>query len=332
MAFVQTSGVDFILDGVKWVPMGGSTYDISTPQTSDEIDGFINRALFCNLNIIRIVNYFGGDGMNAAQWAHVDNIMVRARAAGLKVLFDLSDYTAVLANDGHDFEDQPVSEYIDLWNTFLTWVFNRENTLNGLIYKNDDTIAIVSISGEVGYVEGRTDGQFLHDWFAGTSAHIKTIDTNHIIHAGGQIPEIILSTDYTTAFGAQQDMLSIPTIDCVSTHPYYTFQNMEDLFPLLQAYSIEKQKPWFSEEFGYNQSTSAYRHDGVRAAAMRRAYNLAFKYGSAGALFWNLDTGYFNPYTGTGGGFGINSNTPRVVDVVKKFVAFPQYQPRIPVT
>jgi endo-1,4-beta-mannosidase len=331
MAFLQTSGIDFVLDGQKWVPFGGSTYDISTGDTSNP-DAKIAAALSMGMNMIRIVNYFGAElGYKESQWVRVDYILNQCRLNNLKVLFDLSDYTAVLANNGHDFEDQPVEDYIDLWNTFLIWVFNRVNTINGLTYKNDDVIGIVSISGEVGYATGRTDGTFLHDWFAGTSAHIKTIDTNHVIHAGGQIPEIAVSTDYISD-GRQQDMLSIPTIDCISTHPYYTQQNMTDLFPLLSAYAIEKQKPWFIEEFGYNQSVSAIRPDRSRAQLLKFVFDIGFRYNSAAFLFWNIDDGYYNELTNSGGGYGINANTPFCFNMVKRYSRYRTYSRRIPVS
>ncbi len=326
MAFVQTSGTKFTLDGQVWVPMGGTTYDISWPRTNANADSYINAAVAMDLNIIRIVNFFGDDlGLNEAQWAHADYILNKANSVGLKVLLDLSDYCAVTTNMTSISCPFPVNR--QNWYDFVDWLFARTNTVNGRLYKNDDTIAIIAIVGEV----GDHGGTVLRDFYSDVSARIKATGAQQIVHAGGQIPEISLSSDWTTTWGIQQDMLSIPTIDCISTHPYYTHQNMRDLFPLLQGYSQEKNKPWFIEEFGYNQTDQAARRDSTREVYMRLAYNLGFKYGSAGAIFWNIDSGYYNFDTNSGGGFGVNPNTPLVFNTVKRFAKYKTYLPRRPV-
>ena len=126
------------------------------------------------LNSLRIVNPFDERGLDAnapfadADWQRVDRLLARARGAGLRVVLDLSAFRNHLVNRdirAHGWEadcqpnaDRSPVDYAAIdpyraglageWEAFLDFVVNRVNTVNGVRYKNDATIAVISIAGE----------------------------------------------------------------------------------------------------------------------------------------------------------------------------------------
>lgn len=323
MAFIEISGVDFTLNGKKWLMNGGTTYNINSSPS--DIDQKWAAALSMDLNTVRMVNFFGHTFYDDdTQWEAADYGLDQARQLGLKVLLDFSDMCAVVGNL-HPGDTCNVASGRQDWYDFVEWIMNRVNTVNGRVYKNDDTIAVIAISGENSF----QGGTIIHDFFSDVTAAIKAEGAQQIVHPGGQIPEIIIDSSYGLSYS--QDMLSIATVDCVSTHPYYTQGNMRTLFPLLQDYSRRKNKPWFIEEFGYNQSVSPGKYDKTRAQLTKFVYDIGLQYGCAGFIFWNIDNGYWNPQTDSGGGFGVNTNTPETFKLIKSYSKYTRYSPRIPV-
>lgn len=311
MAYAQTTGTKFTLSNLSWIPIGAAIYGY---YSNSGMSNRVSAAQQIGFNILRFINFLPSQigssvttaSQNETYWSVIDYGLEACRSAGIKVLLDLSDFQGILDARSYTWNSQAQT---DAWKTFTDWLLDRVNTVNGRVYKNDDTIAIFSIVGEV----GETGGSSLRSTFSTISANIKAKDSNHIIHTGGLKPEQIVDSSYGYQNYTGLDILGISSIDCASTHPYYTQQNMRDLFPSIQSYSISKNKPWFCEEFGY-----CCEHDNIRAAKYKFVFNESFKWGSAGSLVWNFDEGGSDGFGYSG--FDISlTNTPEVFRVISSF-------------
>ncbi len=319
MAFVQTSGVNFTLNGNLFIPFGASIYD--DLYYANRFPAKLDDCVIMGLNMVRFVNFLNTAAttnieFTEAYWVIIDQCLEYCRERDLKVLLDLSDFNAITTNRGFLFGD---SNWLSQANTFYTWVFNRVNTINGRVYKNDDTIGIISIVGELTAWHGQQ-----RDGYIAAGGYIKAVDSNHIVHAGGQYVQVIFDASMGSYQGyVPSDMANCPNIDCVSIHPYgYTTSDVVTFFPLLKQYAQGRNKPWFVEEFGFDQT---FYSEVERANKMQFIYKQGFKNGSAGHLFWNFDSG-------VGAGYGVNPNTHATYNMVKIFSQTTGYSPRLIVT
>lgn len=280
-----------MLDGKRWVPIGGSTYGYYGSNAA--YLNRVNAAVAAKFNILRYINYLQteeypilydetvGSEFNETIWARIDYGLDQARLAGIKILLDLSDIQGICTQRELTFGSAGM---LAMFQGFVEWLADRVNTVNGRLYKNDDTIAIFAIVGEVGQ-QGSVGSTTNYDTYHAIGGYMKAAGFQQIIHAGGQKPEQNVDSSYGHTNYSAGDYLSSPNIDCISVHPYYTFQNMIDLHPEQQSYAIANNKPWFVEEIGYSKG------DVDKRADTRRAAQLSFGYGSAGFLFWNFDEG-----------------------------------------
>ncbi len=327
MAFVQTSGVDFTLNGQIWRPFGGATYGYYGSNAA-----FANRvsaATSAGYNILRYINFLqtlpyptlydsaAGSEFNETVWSKVDYGLDQAKQAGIKILLDLSDIQGVSDVRGYTFGD---ANHLALYQSFVNWLAVRVNTVNGRVYKDDDTIAIFAISGEVGQA-GAIGSTTNYDTYHVIGGYMKTAGFQQIIHPGGQKPEQNLSASYGHTNYSPGDYLSSPNIDCISVHPYYTQQNMLDLHPELQSYSIANNKPWFIEEFGYLGSEKDI------VSSFRFMYKKGFKYGSAGHLFWNFDNSGRDGYGYAG--YEVSPYLPELYQLTRIYAKTTAYSPRL---
>lgn len=331
MAFVQTSGVNFTLDGQRWVPIGGATYGYYGSNAA-----FANRvaaARVVGFNILRYINYArtgeypdyydptAGAEFNETIWARMDYGVDQARLAGIKILIDLSEIQGFSDARGYTFGDV---NHLLLYKNFVEWLAVRVNTVNGRLWKNDDAIAIFAISGEVGQ-QGAVGSTTNYDTYHAIGGYMKAAGFQQLIHPGGQKPEQNVDASYGHTNYSAGNYLDSPNLDCISTHPYYTQQNMIDLFPEMQSYSIAKNKPWFIEEFGYTSN-----NDITRAALYKFVFNEGFKRGSAGGLVWNFDEGGADGYGYAGYTISL-TRTPDVLKVMKAFARAKQRCIRYPI-
>lgn len=326
MSFVRTSGVNFTLDGQKWVPIGAAVYGYYGSNAA-----YLNRvqaAQTMRFNILRYVNflqtgeypdYYLGDEFDATIWARVDYGLDQARQAGIKILLDLSDIMGFCTARGSAFGSAGM---LSIYETFVEWLAVRVNTVNGRVYKDDDTIAIFAIVGEVGQI-GAVGSTTNYDTYHTIAGYMKAAGFQQLIHPGGQKPEQNVDSSYGHQNYSAGDYLSSPNIDCISVHPYYTFQSMTDLHPEQQSYSIAKGKPWFMEEFGYAKRDLDKRID------LRRTVKLGFDYGCAGALIWNLDENGNDGYGYTGFGVSALSRTPESKLLMQSVATVKGYSPRM---
>ncbi len=289
------------------MPFGASTFDIT--GSTAQVDQKHADAVAMKHNMVRYINWLphasaANSEFNATYWNIIDYGLNRAIGDGLKVLLDLSDIQGISDARGYTFGD---ANNLALWQSVVSWLGTRVNSVNSRVYKNDDTIGIISIVGEA---TGLSNSEAIRIYGA-ISGYFKTAGFQQLIQSGGCAKEIFNAVS------------SISTVDCNCIHTYDAVSS-DDFYmrTVFQPAAVQYGKPWFIEEFGATQGTG----DIGRSNYLRLKYNVGLLYGCAGFLFWNNDEG------AGAGGFGISSQvTPVTANLVKLYSYIKSYSPRIPV-
>ena len=260
------------------------------------------QARSAGLNTIRIVNFLEERGAPATAaydewyWARLDRLIADASANGLKVILDLSTYRNMLVNAG-------VNPYTHDWSAFVAFAANRRNSVTGMRYGDDPTIALVAIAGEIEPINtpdnrlGITTAQ-VTEFFVRTFAQWRSVDSVHPVTSGGLLHYGWNSgIDWRAIFAAA---------DACSIHNYSPGDVAAT--PTVAAHCASLNKPWITEEFGWDTSLG----DASRAASFQSIYDLNRAYGSAGVAFWNLGQQVQMPT------YDVNETTPLTLDVVRR--------------
>ena len=298
-AAVHVCGVAFCLDGHTWYMFGATIYNPGLRPEQSGLDnpaGTVAQAQEAHLNTIRITNFFSHDGdpatvpYDATSWAKVDQMIAAAGAAGLHVDLGLSDYRALLW-------DNCIDPYTADWSHYLTFAANRVNTVTGAVYKNDPTIAMISIAGEplaankphTGVSSGGSPDPALANctieystaqltaFYVNTTSTWKAQGGSVLVSPGG----LGYINEYQSAGIDWQTIFSLSTVDICAIK---TYGGMFAFAPTPAAYCHSINKPIIDEEFGYQQSTG----DAQRAALFAAQYAQLRQIGAAGVAFWNL--------------------------------------------
>lgn len=274
--FVKVCGSHLCIDGKQWEPYFASTYDASHHLQWD-----INTAAQGHLNTLRITNFLNENGnpqtapYNEAHWRIVDQLIAGARAKGLHVLLDLSTYRNMTT------QDETHNPYLVDWKPFLTFMLNRVNTITKVRYKDDPTIAMFALAGEVNPPNGTNPlhetTQQINAFFVRTSREFKTLDQNHLLSPGGLYQFSWNSgIDYKTIFAN-------PDLDVCAVHSPPTGPDAA----ITAQYCTSIHKPWLWEEFFDPQSAG----DQARASFFQQTYSAGKRLQTAGIGFWNLGPG-----------------------------------------
>jgi hypothetical protein len=260
----------------------------------------MRRARDANLNTVRIVNFLDEHGSVGSapysewHWARLDRVIAAASNAGLKVILDLSTYRNLLANAGRN-------PYAYDWHEFLRFAATRRNTVTGVRYADDATIALVAIAGEVEPINtpdnklGVTTAQ-VTNFFRSAFATWRAYDSRHPVSSGGLLHYGWNSgIDWRSIFAAA---------DVCSIHNYSDSDMAATR--MIAAFCAGIGKPWITEEFGWERGVG----DAARATRFQAMYNLQIAQQAAGVAFWNLGGQTSSPT------FDVNTSTPLTWDVV----------------
>jgi hypothetical protein len=243
-----------------------------------------------HLNTIRITDFLDVNGSpstapyDPARWRLVDGVIAAARSAGMHVDLGLADYRAMLWNNCID-------PYTADWSSFLSFVADRVNTVDGSVYRDDPTLALVSIAGEPepankpyafnASATGRpcTLTYSTGDLTAFYRQAIAVWQTRHpavLIDTGGlgYLNETHSGIDWRTIFALPGN----------ATCAIKTYGGMQAWAPTAAAYCASLGKPLIDEEFGWQQQVG----DDQRAADFAATYAMLHSLHAAGAIFWNL--------------------------------------------
>jgi Cellulase (glycosyl hydrolase family 5) len=271
--FVSACGASLCLDGERWYMFGASMVGgLEDPA------GTVNRARAAGLNTLRVTNWLheeaGNDPYDPVRWELVDGILAAAHSGGVKVVLDLSTYRNYLFNSGLD-------PYTQDWAKMVSFVANRRNTVNGLRYGDDPTIALIGFAGEVEGINGNADTRTpttaqLTEFFRRTFAEWRALDAKHLLSPGG-----LLHYGWDSGIDWRA-IFSLADNDVCSIHNYSNVDSSAT--PSIAGYCASIGKPWITEEFGWDQRLG----DSTRASEFGAMYALQRANGSAGAAFWNL--------------------------------------------
>ena len=289
--FVARCGRSLCLNGSPWYLFGASQLGgLDDPNARAEM------AVSANLNTIRIVNFLDEKGALATapyeswRWQRVDRAIASAHGRGLKVILDLSTYRNLLSNAG-------LNPYTHDWGAFISFVANRRNTVTGVRYADDPTIAIVAFAGEVEPVNSTANSLGVTtlqvtNFFKKAFASWQAIDPNHLLSSGG-----LLQLDWNSGID-WRTIFALPGSDLCSIHDY-SRADQTITTPAVASYCASIGRPWITEEFGWEQATG----DLSRSRDFAAMYGLQSRYAAAGVAFWNL-----GPQT-SGATYDVNSAT-----------------------
>lgn len=272
------------INGQNWRPNGGSTN--GNASGSQSASGNVAIANYLKVNVIRLTDFIkgtspGASEYDAATWAGVDKTISIAAQNHLYVELDLSTYRNMLENTS-----STLNMYTYNWTPFLTWVANRTNTVTGVRYGSDPTIAFVSFAGEVqtlgsaAYTARGISSQNLVDFFTSVCTTWGKLAPGQLRIPGG----LFHMTDPNMPW---RQIDSLPNCDLPAMHSYSP--DDESMMAPLNSLAASLNKPWLLEEFGY--TTANYPIDSDRATQFTSTYRLADSNHAVGSLFWNIDPG-----------------------------------------
>jgi hypothetical protein len=298
-AFVTACGTALCIGGTPWQIHGATIY-----EGFGDIPSTIALAQAERLNTLHAIGYFlhnGGpaDAFEEGAWVRVDAALAAARGADLHVVLDLSDYAHLLKASGQNAATAD-------WGPFLAFVANRVNTVTGVSYRDDPTIALVALWGEADAPNGgdplRPTTRQLTEFYRRTLAQWKALDTNHLVETGG-----FSYLDWESGID-WQTIMADPNSDVCAIH----MGSPGDILittPNVSAFCRAIGKPWINEAFSMCASDFG-SSDEQAAAYVQFIYNDARRYRASGNIFWNLGVAVEN--------CNLNPGRPRTFAVVRQ--------------
>lgn len=125
----------------------------------------------------------------------LDYIVFKANQSGIRLILPLVDNWSSFGGMDKYVEWSPTANSHDQFYTdpackqwfknYVGMLLNRVNTYTGIAYKNDPTIMMWELANEPRCQSDPT-GNTLHSWIDEMAAHIKSIDSNHLISTGSE--------------------------------------------------------------------------------------------------------------------------------------------------
>lgn len=279
---VSVCGRQLCAGGQPWVVRMGS---VNGRADATKAPGW---ATALHLNTLRLTDFLDTHNSAAsapydpARWAAVDRLIAASHAAGLHVELDLATYRNQLLRTG-------ANPYTHDWKPFLTFVAQRRNTVTGVRYGEDPTLAVVSFAGEVEPINATNNAGItsagLTTFFRTVLATYAALAPHQALSNGG-----LLQLDWNSGIDWRA-IMALPHNDIPAVHIYST-NDRTITVPAFSAYAAQLGKPWLNEEFGAPMSIG----DPARAQLLTSTFALTKRYGVAGDGFWNVGPQTQNTY------------------------------------
>lgn len=293
--YVTICGSQLCLSGQPFRLHGATTYGQLGNATNE-----VALAKSAGLNTLEIVEYEIDYHVLASQWAEatwtrIDNFISVAGQNGLRIILNLSSFGQSLMAAG----TKPTTYD---WGPFLDFVVNRINTVSGVRYCVDPTIAIILLYGEIDApnysVPLRGTTQETTDFYSRTLGQLRALDPYHLIATGGfsYINDPNCGIDWQTITSGPNNDLGCAEINSLGD------RNVS--VPNMSTYCQSIGKPWFLAAWSscYQDSWGAedindWQTDAQMAAHAQDMYNIARNnnptapgpaMASIGCCFWNL--------------------------------------------
>ncbi|KAH8548436.1 glycoside hydrolase family 5 protein [Umbelopsis sp. PMI_123] len=218
-SFVKTSGTKFTLNSQPFYFEGTNAYYLMT-SSNQQVQDVYSTANQLHLPVIRTwIFNLGTNSVWFQQWnsatktmtinddastglGRMDYVIQQAQAAGIKLILTLnnnwSDYGGMdyyTTNFGGAYHDQfyTWSNITASYKDYISHVLNRNNTLTGVLYKNDPTIFGWELANEPrcggsGGIPASSscNTNVIYNWVNEISTYIKSIDSNHLVALGDE--------------------------------------------------------------------------------------------------------------------------------------------------
>jgi len=293
--YVTSCGTSLCFDGSTWIEKGGTGYgQYDTPST------LVAEAQSGKLNTIELVEFDTryhqlSDAESAATWNRLDQVIADARNAGLHVVLNLSEFGQSLQAAGYTMSS---ASWQPEWNQYLSFIASRTNTVTGVKYGSDPTIAMVELWGEIpapNLSNPVGTAAQMQGWYSATTAEWHSLAPNILVSSGG--------FSYLNESGAagipwQQIMRDPNNATC--DMEIHSIGDRDVTTPMVTKYCQGIGKPWFLSAWSSclkppRSSTvlDGYATDAQMATHAAAMYAIASGHSPAthralGADFWNL--------------------------------------------
>ncbi|HVX47312.1 MAG TPA: hypothetical protein VHC49_25695 [Mycobacteriales bacterium] len=204
-----------------------------------------------HVNVIELVEFDTqyhvlNDTMSEATWTRVDRFVAAAQAAGMHVILHFAEYGQSLAAAG-------ITPTTVDWKPYLSFVADRVNTVTGVRYKDDPTIAMVQLYGEI-------DAPNFGVPTAGTTAEMTAFFHRSLTEWHQLAPKILISTggfsyiNYPNSGIDWKTIVSDPA-DPVCAVEINSTADRDVSVPELSQFCKQLGKPWFLAAW-----SSCYNH------------------------------------------------------------------------
>ncbi len=318
-SFVGVCGSGLCVNGSAFRVKGATTYGFY-----DQPNTVISEARAAHLNTLElsVSNYQVLSDTEASDtWNTVDAYIAAAKNAGLHVILNLAEFGQAMLASGYNFSSTATgSSFPNLgwqgdWHQYLQFIANRVNTISGVTYKNDPTIAMVEVWGEIPAPDGSggapscastcwTAAQ-MQSFYANTMAQWHSLAPNILISSGG-----FSYLDYSSGIPWQNIMSGANNSVCDVEINSYGDRNTTT--PNVTNYCHGIGKPWFlaawsacsnpsggSWDINDWQGSDPIATDTAMAAHVNDMYAIAggsspATYPAIGTDFWNLGTATYH--------------------------------------
>ncbi|KAL3528016.1 hypothetical protein ACH5RR_012672 [Cinchona calisaya] len=334
--FVQTRGTHFVLNERPLYLNGFNSYWLmymaSDPSTRIKVPTTFQQASKYGMNVARTWAFSDGGyrplqispgSYNEDMFKGLDFVVSEAKKCGIYLILTLVNnwegfggkrqYVQWARDQGHylnsddDFFTDPVVK--GYFKNHVKTVLTRVNSITGLAYKDDPTIFSWELMNEPRY-QSDLSGKAIQDWISEMAAHVKSIDSNHLLDIGLEgfygesMPE---KKEYNPGYEVGTDFVSnnrIAHVDFATIH-LYPDQWMSNSNDEVVAQFVDRWikahiddsknvlgKPLLLTEFGKSSRSPGYQVD-ARDTYLSNIYNTIYtctKTSGAcgGALFWQL--------------------------------------------
>ncbi|MDO3387429.1 beta-mannanase man5E [Gilvimarinus sp. SDUM040013] len=208
--------------------------------------------------------------LNEAAMVHYDRMIALSEEHGLRLILPFIDHWKwwggreqlaafydETADDFYDTESKTYAAYLNI----IEQVINRTNTLTGREYRDEKAI----LAWETGNELKASTEPFVRK----TAAHIKALDTNHLVVDG-------------TYLKINKFALDDPNVDIISNHFYTTNDNNNPEQVRKDLEAIDAKKVYLVGEFGLRDAAGL---DAIMQAAVHTEHKGAK---AAGAFIWGF--------------------------------------------
>ncbi|UCE01508.1 MAG: cellulase family glycosylhydrolase [Candidatus Latescibacterota bacterium] len=291
--FVTVEGSRFRLHGGSYHFAGANCYYLMTwaaePSLRPFVDEVLEEAALMGMTVVRTWAFNDGDGWNALQTAPrvydeavfegLDYVVQKGSTLGLRLVLTLVNNWVDYGGMDQYVTWSPRAQFHDDFysdDSTRTWyrghcsrVVGRVNTFNGLLYRDDPTILAWELANEP-RCPSDPQGNTLATWITEMSAHIQSLDPNHLVTTGiegfyddGHGPWYTNGSEGVDFLRDHQ----VTTIDYATAHSWpdhwgFDFATtMALLSRQLDDASAIIQKPFVLEEFGKWRDGSLAAHE-----------------------------------------------------------------------